>query len=86
MSADGRVSAPAKVVIQVTPTGIESPPIIEVATGGSVASNGRAGTMNLAVNDFRTPAGKLTMSATSSNTALVPVTNITFGGASKARP
>jgi hypothetical protein len=82
---DGRASAPTKVVIQVNPSGIQSPPIIEVSSGGSVADNARGGTINLAVNDFRTPASQLTMSATSSNPELIPVANIKFGGASTAR-
>jgi Ca2+-binding RTX toxin-like protein len=39
-----------------------------------------SGTFNLSVDDLDSPAGSLTLTATSSNTNLVPNSNITFGG------
>jgi Ca2+-binding RTX toxin-like protein len=59
-----------------------TPPTIAVARGGSI--NGTAsGTMNLAVADANGDA--LSLSASSSNTSLVPGGNITFGGSGASR-
>jgi len=55
-----------------------SPPTITVGYG---QCNGDViGTINLIVGDAETPAGSLVVSATSSNTTVVPLGNITFGG------
>ncbi|PYT00800.1 MAG: hypothetical protein DMF63_05700 [Acidobacteria bacterium] len=43
------------------------------------------GTINLTVSDSDTPPGSLTLSATSSNTALVPNANVVFGGSGANR-
>ena len=43
------------------------------------------GTINLTVADVDTAAGGLTLSATSSNTTLVPRSNITFSGSGQMR-
>ncbi|HEX7176856.1 MAG TPA: Calx-beta domain-containing protein, partial [Pyrinomonadaceae bacterium] len=60
-----------------------SPPTVAVGYGqcGGVST----GTLNLAVGDVETPAASLTMSATSSNTAVVPLANISFGGSGPTR-
>ena len=60
-----------------------SPPTIVVGYGqcGGVTT----GTLNLLVGDVETPAGSLTLSATSSNTAVVPLANISFGGSGANR-
>jgi Ca2+-binding RTX toxin-like protein len=60
-----------------------SPPTILVGYGQcNAASNG---TLNLHLADADTPVGTLTLSATSSNTAVVPLANITFGGSGANR-
>jgi Ca2+-binding RTX toxin-like protein len=59
------------------------PPTIVVGYGQ--CGSGSTGTMNLLVNDVETPAGSLILSATSSNTAVVPLGNITFGGSGANR-
>jgi Ca2+-binding RTX toxin-like protein len=61
-----------------------APPTISVGYGQCNAGQAN-GTFNLLVGDAETPAGSLTMSATSSNTAVVPLANITFGGSGANR-
>ena len=60
-----------------------SPPTIVVGYGQCNADT--IGTVNLLVGDVETPAASLTLSATSSNTAVVPLGNITFGGSGANR-
>jgi len=60
-----------------------SPPTIAVGYG---QCNGDViGTVNLLVGDVETAAGSLVLSVTSSNTAVVPLGNITFGGSGANR-
>ncbi|HYJ85157.1 MAG TPA: Calx-beta domain-containing protein, partial [Pyrinomonadaceae bacterium] len=60
-----------------------SPPTVQVGYGQcNAVSNG---TFNLILADADTPASTLTLSATSSNTAVVPNANITFGGSGANR-
>ncbi|HKY42128.1 MAG TPA: Calx-beta domain-containing protein [Pyrinomonadaceae bacterium] len=60
------------------------PPTIAVGYGQcSLVST--TGLLNLFVNDVETPAGSLILTATSSNTAVVPLANITFGGSGTNR-
>jgi Ca2+-binding RTX toxin-like protein len=64
-----------------TVTFFNSAPTISVAAGGMCASSG--GTMNLMVNDAE--GDTLTVSGSSSNTSVVPNSNITFGGSGANR-
>jgi subtilisin-like proprotein convertase family protein len=76
----------ATVTITVTP--VNDAPSVEVVEGGECGTNDRSGTINLRVADVDVddPSGSLTLSATSSNNpALVPTSNVTFGGAGAAR-
>jgi Ca2+-binding RTX toxin-like protein len=58
---------------------------VRVAPGGACgASAALRGTINLALSDPDTQAQDLTLSATSSNQAVVPNGNITFGGGTDA--
>ena len=60
-----------------------SPPTVQVGYGQcNAASNG---TFNLTLADSDSPVGTLTLSASSSNTAVVPNANITFGGSGANR-
>ena len=52
---------------------------------GQCGGGSTTGTLNLVVADVETPAGSLTLSATSSNTAVVPLGNISFGGSGANR-
>ena len=51
-----------------------------VGEDGTINTNAPGATMNLAVFDQDTPASALKLSASSSNTALVPNANVTFTG------
>lgn len=59
-------------------------PSIAVVGGGSCVSDFR-GQVNLTLADSDTPLNALTVSATSSNTTLLPVSAITFGGSGANR-
>ena len=61
-----------------TVTAVNDAPTLAVAPGGTCGSNDRSGTINLTVGDV--DGGTLTLSATSSNTTLVPNGNVVFGG------
>jgi predicted extracellular nuclease len=67
-----------------TPTPTNAAPTITVGSGGVCLADFR-GQLALAVGDSVTAANQLTLSATSSNTALVPVGNISFGGSGASR-
>ena len=73
----GADSAAVTVSIMVNP--IDDAPTVAVGPGGQALSE-RSGRINLVVADGDTPAGNLTLSATSSNPQLVSVGNVVFGG------
>ncbi len=52
---------------------------------GQCGGGSSTGTLNLLVGDVETAPGSLTLSATSSNTAVVPLGNISFGGSGANR-
>jgi Ca2+-binding RTX toxin-like protein len=60
-----------------------SPPTIQVGYGQCNADT--TGTVNLLVGDVETPAGSLTLSATSSNTSVVRLSDLPFGGSGANR-
>jgi Ca2+-binding RTX toxin-like protein len=60
-----------------------APPTILVGYGQCNAVTN--GTLNLTVGDAETAPGSLTLSKSSSNTAVVPLANITFGGSGANR-
>jgi large repetitive protein len=66
--------------VSITVNPVNDAPTVAVASGGSCSGSSVSGTMNLTVGDVETAAGSLTLSGSSSNTALVPNANITFGG------
>jgi CSLREA domain-containing protein len=64
---------------------LEDPtPNVKVARGGVCGSGDIQGTINLALSDSDTSADALTLSATSSNQAVVPDANIVLGGGTDA--
>ena len=75
----------ATATLQVSPSPTNTQPTIQVGSGGSISSTGLGGSMNLQVADAQTGSNALTLSATSSNPALVPVSNVTFSGLGAAR-
>jgi VCBS repeat-containing protein len=81
-ASDGSLTSdPATVTITVTP--VNDAPTLAVAPGGTCGSNDRSGTINLTVGDV--DGGTLTLSAASSNPALVPNGNVVFGGSGSTR-
>ncbi len=84
-ASDGQNKSTATATLQITPPAANTPPAIQVNSGGSISATGLGGTMNLLVADAQTGSSALALSATSSNPALVPVGNVTFAGVATAR-
>jgi uncharacterized delta-60 repeat protein len=71
---------------QGTVAAVDDAPTIVVGAGGSCSpSDSRAGAVTLTVGDIDTPAAGLTLSAASSNAAVVPTGNISFTGSGANR-
>jgi VCBS repeat-containing protein len=71
--------------VSITVNAVNDTPIVRVAQGGACGpASLMRGTINLALSDPDTQAQDLTLSATSSNQAVVPDGNITFGGSTDA--
>jgi predicted extracellular nuclease len=70
--------------VSITVTPVDDAPTIVVAAGGQCLADFR-GLANLTVSDLDTATGSLTLSGSSSNTTLVPIANITFGGSGANR-
>jgi VCBS repeat-containing protein len=82
--AAGADSSPVTVSINVNP--VNDTPTITVAAGGQCLSDSSAqGRLNLTVGDVDNPTSSLTLSGSSSNTTLVPIGNIVFGGSGTGR-
>jgi len=64
--------------VTLTVTAVNDKPTVTVAAGGSCGTDDRSGTVNLIVGDV--DSGTLTLSASSSNTTLVPNGNLVLGG------
>ena len=81
---DGTLTSnPATVTISVT--AVNDSPTVTVAAGGTCGKDDHSGTVNLTVADVDSPAADLTLSATSSNPALVSTGNVNFAGSGAAR-
>ena len=65
--------------------GANTSPTISAISPQSIAQGGSAGPVDFTVGDAETAAGALTLSAGSSNPALIPTNNISFGGAGATR-
>jgi hypothetical protein len=78
-------SSPVSFTINVTP--VNDPPTVAVVAGGSCgdSTGDSTGTMNLLISDVDSNAGGATLSGSSSNTAVVPNSNIVFGGSGANR-
>ncbi len=64
---------------------VTDPPTVAVASGGSCGSDDRSGTVNLLVSDSDSPSASLTLSAVSSNPALLPGSSVVFAGSGANR-
>jgi hypothetical protein len=67
------------VTVTITVNAVDDGPEVVVSPGGSCGEDTN-GSINLTVSDSDTPPGNLTLSSSSSNTALVPNANVVFGG------
>ena len=81
---DGSLDS-ATATVSLTVSAVNDAPTVTVAAGGACGSNDRSGTLNLAVADVDNAAAGLTLSGVSSNPALVPNANLSFGGAGANR-
>jgi VCBS repeat-containing protein len=83
-AGDGSLaSSPATVTITVTAA--NDAPTVTVTAGGTCGRDDHSGTVNLTVGDVENAAAALTLSAASSNSALVPTGNVVFAGSGAAR-
>ena len=69
----------------VTVTAVDDPPTISALGPLSIAANASTGAIAITVGDVDNAVGSLTLSAASTNTTLVPVSNIVFGGSGANR-
>ncbi|HEY3517735.1 MAG TPA: cytochrome c peroxidase, partial [Gammaproteobacteria bacterium] len=76
--SDGTAAASDTFVLTVT--AVNDLPTISSVGNQTTAAGVAVGPLALTVGDLETAPGSLTLSATSSDTALVPVANIVFGG------
>ncbi len=68
-----------------TNTVVNTPPTIGDVFNQTINEDGTTGALAFTIGDAQTPAASLTMSGNSSNTGLVPNTNIVFGGSGASR-
>ncbi len=66
-------------------TGGNTPPTISNIADLSVVAGSNTGAIAFTVNDTQTPTASLTLQGSSTNTALVPISSIAFGGSGSAR-
>jgi len=82
---EGHVSSVATATIAVSPPPGNKAPSVSPVKGGTLAADGLGGTFKLSLSDSETPTDKLKLSATSSNTALIPTNSLTLGGTGATR-
>ncbi|MFO1502083.1 MAG: tandem-95 repeat protein [Verrucomicrobiota bacterium] len=76
--SDGQASASTQFRVSVAP--VNDPPVISSISNQSVPAGSSTGAIAFSVDDPDTDPAKLTLSASSSNPGLVPLTAISFGG------
>ena len=82
--SDGALTATDTFVLAVTPANNTAPTISDLLDV-TIPEDNSTGAISFAVGDADTAAGSLTLTKASTNTALVPVANIVFGGTGAAR-
>jgi hypothetical protein len=73
------------VTVTITVNAVNDAPTVAVVAGGTCGRDDHSGTVTLTVADVESEAAELTLSAASSNPALVPTGNIIFAGSDAAR-
>jgi VCBS repeat-containing protein len=71
--------------VTLTISAVNDAPTVTVAAGGTCGTDDRSGTVNLTVGDVDNAASALQLSATSSNSLLVPNGNVVFAGSGTDR-
>ncbi len=71
--------------VTITVTDVNDPPTLSAPVNQSIAVNTTAGPLAFTVGDVDTDVASLTLTAASSNPALVPVANVVFGGSGANR-
>ena len=69
----------------VTVTSVNDPPTITAITNQTVAEDTPTGSLAFTIGDTETPVGSLTLTHSSTNTVLVPISNIVLGGSGASR-
>jgi hypothetical protein len=83
--SDGILSASDTFTVTVAASGQNTAPVISDITDKTTSVGQAVGPISFSVTDAETPAGDLVVTATSSNTDLVPNTNLQLGGAGANR-
>jgi VCBS repeat-containing protein len=83
-ASDGTLTS-GLATVTLTVTAVNDAPTVTVAAGGTCGTNDRSGTINLSVGDIDSAVASLTLSAASSNPALVPNANVVFAGSGATR-
>ena len=78
-------TATGTTTFQLNVNDVNNPPTISAITDQTTTENTPTGAIPFTVGDAETAAGSLTLTATSSNTSLIPVANISFGGSGANR-
>ncbi|HYG74530.1 MAG TPA: tandem-95 repeat protein [Planctomycetota bacterium] len=81
--SDGTATASDTFVLTVT--AVNDAPTISNIADRTIAANSNTGAIAFTIGDVETAAASLTLSGSSSNTALVPNANIIFGGSGASR-
>ncbi len=84
-SNDGTLDSTAAAVVTITVTPVNDAPTISDTADQSTLEDTAKGPISFTVGDVETAADSLLVSATSSNTTLVPNANITLGGSGASR-
>jgi len=82
--SDGTASSPAATV-SLTVTPVNDAPTISAIADRTLATGSTTGAIAFTIGDIETAVTSLTLSATSSNQALVPTGNVVFGGSGANR-
>jgi subtilisin-like proprotein convertase family protein len=81
--SDGQLTATSTVTLVITP--VNDAPTISTMPNTEVVSGNTTTNITFTVSDLETDAGSLAVTATSSNTGLVPNSNIVLGGSGGSR-
>ena len=81
--SDGSAATSSTFILTVN--ALNTPPTITKISDQSITANRNTGALTFTVGDLETPAASLIVSGTSSNTTLIPNTNIVFAGSGANR-